>query len=183
MMRRMKQAWMRVALAVSLLTTGCVSPRVQEAGTLQGRLALRVAATAALPERQLSALFALGGNASQGFLELSTPLGLTLATAKWQPGRVELRTPQESMVLDDLNALAQRTLGEPMPLGAVFAWLRGRAWDQAPYEVTEGNAREPLTFEQLGWKVDLRRFAQGVLTAQRPGEPAVTLQARWDRHP
>lgn len=175
--------WTLLALWSVLLNTACVSPRVLTPDTLQGRLALRVAASAASPERQFNALFLLSGNASQGVLELSTPVGLTVATARWQPGRVELRTPQETVVLNDLRALAQRTLGEPLPLDAVVAWLRGRAWDQAPYEVTQGDVRQPQTFEQLGWTVDLRRFAQGALTAQRSAEPAVTLQARWELHP
>ena len=175
--------WTLLALWSTLFATACVSPRVLTPDTLQGRLALRVAATASSPERQFNAQFLLGGNASQGFLELSTPVGLTVATARWQPGRVELQTPQETVVLNDLKSLAQRALGEPLPLDAVMAWLRGRAWDQAPYQVTQGDVSQPQTFEQLGWTVDLRRFAQGALTAQRLAEPTVTLQARWELPP
>lgn len=175
--------WILLALWSMLFATACVSPRVLTPDTLQGRLALRVAATASSPEQQFNAQFLLGGNASQGFLELSTPVGLTVATARWQPGWVELRTPQETVVLNDLRALAQRTLGQPLPLDAVMAWLRGRAWDQAPYKVTQGSVGQPQMFEQLGWQVDLRRHAQGALSAQRLGEPIVTLQARWEPPP
>ena len=158
-------------------TAGLSSP------TLQGKLALKVGASAQVPERQFSALFVLSGDEQRGKLELHSPLGLTLAMAQWQPGLVELQTPQETVVLSDLGSLAERTLGTRVPLEAVFEWLRGRAWAQSPHRITQGSPTHPLTFEQLGWKIDLRGFAEGSLIAQRLEEPTITLQARWDPRP
>lgn len=176
------RAW-AVTLLVPLVGMGCATPVPLAPDTLSGRLALVVAATPEQPARQFNAQFLLAGNAQQGRLELSSALGWTLATAQWEPGRVVLTTPQEQVVVSDLPTLAERTLGERLPLAAVFEWLRGRAWTQAPHLITQGNPEHPVTFEQLGWAVDLRRFAQGALTAKREGTPGITLQARWEVTP
>lgn len=184
--------WPRIVGATMTLVAltwlgGCATAPTPAASpsssTIQGRLALKVAASAQVPERQFSALFVLSGDEQRGQLELNSPLGLTLALAQWQPGRVELRTPQETVVLSDLGTLAERTLGTRVPLEAVFDWLRGRAWPQSPHRITQGNPSHLLAFEQLGWKIDLRGYAEGALIAQRLEEPTITLQARWDPRP
>jgi outer membrane lipoprotein LolB len=64
-----------------------------------------------------------------------------------------------------------------MPLAALFDWLRGRPWPGAPHEA------EPDGFSQLGWRVDVRALGQGLLTARRPAEPAVTLRLRLEAAP
>ena len=184
--------WSRIVMVTTVVMAliglgGCTTvptPSVSpSSATIQGRLALKVGASAQGPERQFSALFVLSGDEQRGRLELNSPLGLTLALAHWQPGRVELQTPQETVVLRDLGTLAERTLGTRVPLEAVFEWLRGRAWPQSPHRITEGNPTQVLAFEQLGWKIDLRGFAEGSLIARRLDEPTITLQARWDPRP
>lgn len=139
---------------------------------LTGRLSVRV--DGATP-RSVSAAFDLRGDATRGELALSTPLGTTLAQARWQPGDVRLVTPDGTQRFADLDALAQEVLGESLPLAALFDWLRGRPWDGAPSHPLAGAA-----FAQLGWEVDLARYAEGWVGARRLEPPAVVVRARLD---
>lgn len=164
----------RLAGLLSLLLAGCATPPADESPSLSGRLALQVAAHAAEPARHLGATFELRGSAEQGALALSTPIGSTLAQARWRPGDAELTTADGSQRFADLDALTRQMLGEPLPLVALFDWLRARPWPGA------GNTPTDAGFEQLGWRVDLSRYADGWVTMQRPQPPAVTLRVRLD---
>ena len=53
-------------------------------------------------------------------------------------------------------------------------WLRGRPWPGAPSEPTGAG------FEQLGWRVDLQRAAEGTIVAARVAPPAVVVRAHMD---
>jgi outer membrane lipoprotein LolB len=59
-------------------------------------------------------------------------------------------------------------------LQALPAWLRGRPWPGADSRATAAG------FEQLGWAVNLGRYAQGWLEITRAAAPAVTLRARLE---
>jgi outer membrane lipoprotein LolB len=144
---------------------------------ISGRLGIQVAATAEAPSRGIAAGFELRGDAERGELDLSGPLGATLAQARWQPGRVSLVAGGQRREFDRLETLAELVFGEPLPLQALPDWLRGRPWRLAPSAAREGG------FEQLGWAIDLTRWPHGLLTARRPmtgPTPAVTLTARLD---
>ena len=165
-----------IALAAALLTAGCASlaPPPAPQDLIAGRLALQVAATATDPPRQLGGSFELRGDALRGQLDLVSPLGLTLAQARWEPGRVEMSDGGEPRVFATLEDFAAEAFGEPLPLAALFDWLRGRPWPGAPFAATaEG-------FEQLGWQVDTGRLAEGWLAARRSAPPAVTLRVRLE---
>ena len=160
-------------LLAALASAGCASVPPASVGALTGRLSVRVEGAA---PRHLSALFDLRGDATRGELALSTPIGTTLAQARWQPGEVRLATPDGERRFADLDALTREVLGESLPLAALFDWLRGRPWAGAP--------SRPLApasgFEQLGWQVDLARFADGVVDARRGQPPPVSVRARLD---
>lgn len=162
-----------------LLATGCASmaPPPVAGPALSGRLAWQVAAHAGEPARQASALFELRGSDERGSLELSSVLGTLLARARWEPGSAELTTPAGVERFAGLAELARSAFGEPLPLGALFDWLRGRPWPGAPHEP------EGAGFRQLGWQVDLGALAQGLLSARRAAEPAVTLRLRLEPAP
>ena len=102
---------------------------------------------------------------------------LTLAAAFWGPGEARLVTPQGEQRFGDLDALSQHAFGEPLPLRALPDWLRGRPWAGA------AEPARPLPhgpgFEQLGWTVDLTRFDDGQLTAQRAA-PSTRLRVQLD---
>jgi outer membrane lipoprotein LolB len=169
------------ACATALLCTGCASVAPLGPGTgsdaISGRLALRVEAAGTEPARSFSAAFDLRGDAQSGALGLSTPLGSMLAQARWQRGEVVLMTPQGTRRFADLDALTREVLGESVPIEAWFDWLRGRPWPATASAPAAGSAG----FEQLGWSVDLARFADGAVSATRVRPPpTVTVRIQLD---
>jgi outer membrane lipoprotein LolB len=171
-----------LSISFALLVAACTTvPRAPVGGSdaLSGRLALRVEATGNESPRAFSAAFDLRGNAEVGTLGLSTPLGSTLAEARWSPAEVVLATPQGTRRFSSLGALTQEALGESVPVEAWFDWLRGRPWPGAPSAASPG---APDSFDQLGWHVDLGRFAEGTVAATRASPPPlVTVRIRLDR--
>jgi len=140
---------------------------------------MHVDAYGSAPERSVSAHFDLQGDADNGQLELSTPLGTGVAKARWSPGKVQLTTSEGTRDFASLGQLASEALGESVPLQALFDWLRGRPWPGAPS--TPNVAPSEPGFGQLGWSVSLARFDEGWVAATRTQAPAVTVRARLDR--
>jgi outer membrane lipoprotein LolB len=179
--RRRARFTSALSLPVALLLAACTTLSPAPSGgtdALSGRLALRVEAAGTEAARAFSAAFDLRGNAEAGTLGLSTPLGSTLAQAHWSPAEVVLATPQGTRRFATLDALTQEALGESVPVEAWFDWLRGRPWPGAP------SARSTIDdgFDQLGWHVDLGRFAEGTVAATRTlPPPVVTVRIRLDR--
>jgi outer membrane lipoprotein LolB len=170
------------ALATALLMAACASvPQLDAPGgdTLSGRLAVRVEGADSAAPRSENATFELQGSPVAGRLNLSTPLGSTVAQARWAPGAVVLATPQGERRFADLDELTREVLGESVPLAALFDWLRGRPWAGAPSTPTVAPA--PPGFDQLGWAVDLARFDEGWVVARRARAPQVTVRARLDK--
>lgn len=161
------------ALALAWLSGCATTPRA--APDLAGRLAVRIEAFEGAPARSLSTQFELRGDAQVGELQLTTPLGSTAAQARWRPGAAELITADGTRNFADLDALASELLGEALPLAALIEWLRGRPWAGAP------SAAGGAGFEQLGWRIDLSRFAQGWVLAGRERAPALSVRARLER--
>jgi outer membrane lipoprotein LolB len=169
------------ALAGAMLASGCatVEPLGPAAAgeSISGRLAIKVDAVGAEPAHAFSSAFDLRGDPRSGALALSTPLGSMLAQAHWAPGEVVLTTPQGTRRFADLDALTRDVLGESVPVEAWFDWLRGRPWPAAA-----STAANDGGFEQLGWSVDLARFADGAVSASRkPPRSRVTVRIQLDR--
>jgi outer membrane lipoprotein LolB len=170
------------AIVVACLATACasVAPLAPAASgeSLSGRLALRIEADGMASPRSLSAGFDLRGNPKAGVLALSTPIGTLLAQASWAPGEVVLTTPQGTRRFASLDGLTREVLGESVPIEAWFDWLHGRPWPDAPSTAAAGVAG----FEQLGWSVDLARFADGAVLATRSTpRPGVSVRIQLDR--
>ena len=174
----LRAAGTAVLAGMAAMLAGCASltplPADGRAAPLAGRLAVHIDGQ---PERGVSAGFELAGSAEQGRLLLTGPLGVGLATASWSSGRAVLDSAGRQTLFPDLDSLAVAALGEALPMAALFDWLRGRAWAGAPASArSDGIAG----FEQLGWQVNLSRFALGALEAFRPAPPAVTVRVRLE---
>jgi outer membrane lipoprotein LolB len=172
--------WRWALLATALSLSACASLQdsahssAAAPAITSGRLALKVQASAERPAQALNAAFELLGNAEQGELRLSSPLGPQIASARWAPGQAVLNTPEGRSQFKTLDELSVRTLGEALPLAALPDWLAGRPWPGAPHQVAHNG------FEQLGWLVGLQRFSQGWIDADRAAPPAVSLRVRLD---
>jgi len=168
---------LRVAVfALALALGGCAQlqkapPSTTTEAHLSGRISVTVAGTVHNRGTGGAASFDLFGSPEAGRLELTSPLGALVARASWQPGLVTLQTPNDERRFDDLDALTRELLGEPVPVAALFDWLKARPWPAAPHSVTPGG------FEQLGWRIEPKLPS---LVATRLAEPTVTLRAKLD---
>jgi outer membrane lipoprotein LolB len=167
------------AVAAALLAfalAGCAhldkAPAAAEGeARLSGRISVTVAGSVHNRGTGGAASFELFGGPQAGRLELTSPLGALVARASWRPGLVTLQTTSDERRFDDLDALTRELLGEPVPVAALFDWLKARPWPAAPHRPTADG------FEQLGWRIEPRLPS---LVAIRLAEPTVTLRARLD---
>lgn len=169
-------AW-QAGVACMLALAGCATLPPEppaDAPRLAGRLSVRVDAD---PVRAVSANFELRGDATLGVLLLSSPLGSAMAEARWSPTFTVLVSPNGRMQFTDLDEMAAQTLGERLPMAALFEWLRGRPWAGASSAALPPPASG---FEQLGWQVSLERWSDGFVEARRAAPPAVTVRARLE---
>lgn len=131
----------------------------------------------------MSAAFEWRGDGARGELTLLSPLGTQLALARWSPGSALLITSDGEARFQTLEELAERALGERMPLAAWPDWLAGRPWPGAsssPLPAVRAGGTGGGGFEQLGWAVDLSRHAEGRIEARRSRPPAVTVRIVLD---
>ena len=162
-----------LCLAALLLATGCSSlppirpanaeaaAVVNQAGPWSGRLSLLIDGE---PVQGFHAGFELSGDARQGELKLYSPLGATLASARWSPGSALLLRGDTARAYPDLGALTADLTGAELPVTELFDWLQGRPTEAA------------------GWQVDLDSIADGRLRAHRQQPaPTATLRLVLDR--
>ena len=156
----------RLVLAASLLIAGCATtntttPFDPQTGPWSGRLSLRVESD---PPQSFSVAFELSGNANEGQLTLTSPLGSTVAELRWQPAGAVLVQNGGERHYESADRMIEQTTGAAIPMQALFAWLRG---EHANVE---------------GWQADLSRWNEGRLTARRQSpQPETELRLILDR--
>lgn len=141
---------MGAAACTMLLLAGCASPKSLPSGAgadvWSGRLALTIHSE---PPQHVSAGFDLRGSPQAGELQLSSPLGNSLATLRWDPRSAELIQGNTVTARDNLEALTDDIGAPGLPITALFSWLRGDA------------------AEASGWTADLTRQPEGRIVARR----------------
>ena len=171
------------ALAFALFLQACVShPPPLPGHVYAGRLAVRTDAAPGLPARSMSGQFELSGTASSGQLILTSPIGTTVARARWsdptgtqgEPSKIELEADGGTTRYATLEEMMQRASGDQLPLPAMFDWLDGRPWPAAPVQ----RGANGSSFDQLGWHVDLSQLADNRLIDAQRALPAPTLHVR-----
>lgn len=163
-MKQFTRRW-GLLLCIALLSgcahLGTTTQRTEGTPFWSGRLALQVEGSAA---QSFSAGFELKGSAQTGELNLFNPLGGTVARMAWQPGTATLLARGETRQFDSLATLVEQATGAPLPVAALFDWLRG---DNTPI---------------AGWQADLSQLADGRLNAVRSQpQPTATLRVVIDQ--
>ena len=171
------------AVVLALLLQACVThPPPLPGHVWSGKLGVRTDAAPGQPARSMSGQFELSGSASSGQLVLTSPIGTTIARARWsdpvgtrgEPSKIELEADGGTTHYATLEEMMQRAIGDQLPLAAMFDWLDGRPWPDAPVQRSADGA----SFDQLGWHVDLSQLAGNrLIDAQRP-QPVPVLHVR-----
>jgi outer membrane lipoprotein LolB len=169
--------------ALALLLQACVTHPPPLPGHLwAGKLGVRTDAAPDQPARSMSGQFELSGSASSGQLVLTSPIGTTIARARWSdpvgtqgtPSKIELEADGGTTHYATLEDMMQHAIGDQLPLAAMFDWLDGRPFPDAPVR----RGADGSSFDQLGWHVDLSQLAGNrLIDAQRP-QPAPVLHVR-----
>jgi len=155
--RRALTVWLSSLLALAL--AACAAPArlpASDEASWNGRLALQVEGD---PPQAYAGGFELRGSPDQGELQLSSPLGQTLAVVRWDARGAELRQGEQLTRRGSLGELTHALAGTAMPVTAMFDWLRG------------------LDTRADGWEADLSRHAQGRISARRT-DPLPAAQLR-----
>jgi len=144
-----------LSLLLLLSVIGCAvpsrTPSDQTAPTAiwNGRMSVRVEATAVQGPQAFSSTFELQGGPAQGHLHFYTPLGSTAAAIVWSPKQAQLQAGTDIQYFNNITELIERVLGTQVPVAALFAWLAG----------------DHLSLD--GWQVDQSQFDHGKITARR----------------
>ncbi len=152
-----------LAMVIALISiAGCAHKTGATASTdtqktfWSGRIGLQIESE---PPQAFFASFELKGQAEQGELILTSPIGSTLAVMRWGPGEAVLESGGELRRFDSVDTLLERSTGAAIPLSALFDWLNGKS--------TSLN----------GWTADLSKQAMGRVEAVRAAPlPATKLR-------
>ena len=172
----MKRRFLAAAMAVLASVSACTSvPRteaVYDGVSWAGRLALRIDGT---QPQSVSARFELRGQPNGGRFGLVTPIGTQLMQADWSAQGARLRLPDGERLYPDMEALTRDSLGEALPVGALFDWLQGRPVAGTAFTATATG------FAQSGWEVNTSEQSAGrIELARRAPAPIVTLRIIFD---
>lgn len=157
--------WRRLFICAAVfLLHACATPDQSPATKLDhqwlGRLSIVVHST---PAQQMSASFALTGQAQEGQLDFFSPLGSTTASLRWSQHQADWLHDGKTESFNTLSQLTEKATGTALPVEALFDWLQGRD--------------TPVP----GWQVNLSQIQQGKISAHRLSPlPEVSLRLILD---
>ncbi|OIQ70787.1 outer-membrane lipoprotein LolB [mine drainage metagenome] len=156
------------ASLIVLALVGCATPR--RVAVCPAAWSGRIAVTQGDAQHGLYGNFRLQLGKGGGSFDLLSPLGQTLAQARWNEARAQVDDGHGVREFASFEAMAQATIGLPLPRAALQDWVRGEPSAALPSTpLADGG------FAQLGWDVRVEREAGRVrlLRASRAtGEPA-----------
>jgi len=87
-------------------------------------------------------------------IDLSTPLGQTVAQLSGDATAVELKLPDHrTFTAPDWDSLTARALGTPIPVTGLSAWMRGLPHADATSSIERDAQGRPVVLRQDGWEV------------------------------
>lgn len=141
--------------------TGAVTAR--PAFELTGRLSARHGTDA------LSASFRWTHEHERDELDLSNPLGQTIARLSGDASGVRLQTPEGRVeTASDWTSLTTRALGWPLPVEGLAFWIQGVPRSGSPAAVEAGSDGVPITLRQDGWNIVYQAYERGGDGVSRP---------------
>lgn len=163
-----RRTWL--AAPCLLWLAGCAqpprAPTTQQEDSWSGRIALQLhdGQSGQSSGQSFSAQFELHGNAQSGALALLGPMGNRVAQLDWSDGHARLQSSGQTRSSESLDALLQDLTGAPIPIAALFGWLKG------------------IHATATGWQADLSEIAKGRLSARRDAPaPQAVLRIILDR--
>ena len=147
------------ALVMSLALSGCntmapVPAPAADALNYSGKFALHVTGTDR--QQSMSGRFELTVVRGEVTLDLSTPLGTTVARIRSGPEGAVVTLPDHGGLRTeqgaDANELSERVLGWALPVSGIGDWLEGRPAAGRPYRWGTGDDGAAL-LQQDGWSI------------------------------
>jgi outer membrane lipoprotein LolB len=132
-----------------------------------GRISLVVeAASADAPAQSFAGGFELRGLPPAAQLDISTPLGQTVAQLTWSPGKAELKAGGQVQRYPSAEAMISTLLGIQMPPQVLFDWLSGKRSEAQ---------------QAADWQVDLSNYQDGRIIARRSQPTPALLRIILER--
>jgi outer membrane lipoprotein LolB len=166
----------RFAAIAGLLTlAGCAStPASRDATPLKfadARAAYEIAGR--LSARHDADAFAAGFHWSHASdrdeLDLTSPLGQTVARLIGDAHGVELQTPDGKVeTANDWTTLTSRGLGWALPVAGLAYWIQGAPRKDAPFTAEAGDDGSPGVLRQDGWTIVYQAFAKDTSGVSHP---------------
>jgi outer membrane lipoprotein LolB len=175
-MPRLRGVCARAVAAAGAVVLCACAPALTERPVPSGTLAARATTfelTGRLSARHgndaLSANFRWTHEAQRDELELSSPLGQTIARLSGDASGVRLQTPDgKAETSSDWAALTTRALGWPLPVEGLAFWIQGVPRDGVPAAVERASDGMPAALRQDGWSVVYQAFEPGSDGVSRP---------------
>jgi outer membrane lipoprotein LolB len=122
-------------------------------------------------------------------LDLSSPVGVTLARIEVQPEQSVLQVPgEEAVVAPTADELLTQVFAEPVPIQAMRDWLQGQlSQSLQASQIKRDNENRVISFRAAQWSVTLSRYDDNGPTllamTQKINQRAVTLKLIVDASP
>lgn len=134
--------------------------------TIAGRISARRGDAA------VAGAFTWTHDAAHDAIDLSSPLGQTLAKLEGSTGGVEVRLPDgRTQTASTWRELTERAFGVTIPVDGMSAWVRGVPREAVPFAIERDARGRTALLRQQGWEVV---YAYADDTAQRPFRTSLT---------
>ena len=164
-----------VAAAGAILLCACAPALIERAApaSLLAAQATAFELTGRLSARRgndaLTANFRWTHERQRDELDLSSPLGQTIARLSGDASGVRLQTPDGKVeTASDWAALTTRALGWPLPVEGLAFWIQGMPRDGVPAAIERASDGMPAALRQDGWSVVYQAFEPGSDGSSRP---------------
>lgn len=174
-MPKLRGSCVRAVVAAGAILLCACTPALVERATPATPIAARPAfeLTGRLSARHgsdaLSANFHWTHERERDDLDLSSPLGQTIARLSGDASGVRLQTPDGRIeTASDWASLTTRALGWPLPVEGLAFWIQGVPRAGAPAAVEPGQDGMPASLRQDGWSIVYLAFERDGDGTSRP---------------